>query len=198
MIKLLSSSFARLAGTLALSVTSAGCAAQPHACPATASAVDVDARASKPSAQPAPPPRPSERHVYRLDFVLRTEEAGTAPASTSFTLTLGEFERGEVMVGKNLPLPSAATAPPGTPSAVPPLGGRQDVGMKVVATCHVVGEDVLLEVSTELSAFEPPSGIRKMVSRGNALASPGKPALVTTLDVDHGRHELTVTATRLR
>lgn len=49
-----------------------------------------------------------------------------------------------------------------------------------------------------MSAFEPPTSVRKMVAKGNALATSGKSALVTTLEDDHKKYQLTVTPTKLR
>lgn len=56
----------------------------------------------------------------------------------------------------------------------------------------------LLDVSVEMSTFDPPTTIRKVVAKGNALASVGKPAQVLSLDDEHKRYQLTVTPTKLR
>ncbi len=136
------------------------------------------------------PPRDvgGTRPVYRFDFVL-TSSDGTSPAtSTAFTLNLQEFDRGEMMVGKNVPL----TLVP--PSTSPP---RQDVGLKVAVQWRAAGDDVLLDVSTEMSALEPPSSIRKVVAKGGALASAGKSTVVTTMDSDNKKYQLTVTPTKV-
>jgi hypothetical protein len=186
----------RIARAIALvAATAPACATAGHAQPLPPP--PSEASLARAAIAPPPPPAPPERRVYRLDFVLRSEEPGGAPTSTSFTLTLEERERGEVVVGKNVALATTTTTA-AAGATTPPPSARLDVGLKVVATLHALGDDVLLEVSTELSAYEAPSTVRKVVSKGNALAAPGKPALVTTLDVDRGRHELSVTATRLR
>lgn len=75
---------------------------------------------------------------------------------------------------------------------------RQDVGIKVAASFRMAGDDVDLEVSAEMSAFDPPTTIRKLVAKGNSLASAGKSALVTTIEDDHRKYQLTVTPTKLR
>lgn len=82
--------------------------------------------------------------------------------------------------------------------AAPSTAPRQDVGVKVLAHFKNVGDDVLLTVSNEMSAFDPPSTIRKTVMRGNALATPGKQSVVAILDDDHKRYQLAVTPTNLR
>ena len=181
-----------LAAALALSAAAIGCA-QPHrACAPTGDAQASTASAA-PSAAASPRVVSSDRHVYRLDFVLSTEDGAAAPSLLSFTVTLQELEKGEVSVGKNVALSSAgATSQATMPSA------RQDVGIKISTVCHTVGDDVLLEVSAEVSSFEPPTTVRRVVVRGDALAVPGKPTQVATLEEDHRRHQLTVTSTKLR
>ena len=136
-----------------------------------------------------------ERHVYRFDFVLTSDDRTTPPTSTAFTLVLQEQEKGEVVVGKNVALSTASAPGSGPPMAAP----RQDVGVKVAALFRMAGpDDVVLEVGSEMSAFDPPTSIRKMVAKGNALATSGKAALVTTLEDDHKKYQLTVTPTKLR
>ena len=100
------------------------------------------------------------------------------------------------MIGKNVSLSTAG--PPGSGPVM--ATARQDVGVKVAALFRAApgSDDVVLEVSTEMSAFEPPTTVRKVVARGNALATSGKSALVTTLDDDHKKYQLTVTPTKLR
>jgi hypothetical protein len=163
-----------------------GCAPQ-QACPPVASV-----------ATSSSPAKPTDRHVYRFDFVLSSAD-GTSPASsTSFTLNLQEYDKGEVVVGKNVAL-SPSPSPPGGPGQG--FGSaRQDVGVKVAASFRMAptGDDVILDVVTEMSTFEPPTTVRKMVMKGNAIASAGKSALVTTLDDDHKKLELRVTPTKLR
>ena len=133
-------------------------------------------------------------HVYKLDFVLTAKEGATA-TPTTFTLTLLEGNHGEVHIGKNVPL---ATAAPSTGAGAGLGGPRQDVGLKVRVQYRTVGDDVLLEVSTELSALEGGGSIRKVTAQGNALASAGKASPVVSLDEDKKHYELTVTPTKLR
>jgi hypothetical protein len=158
-----------------------------------------------PSSRATPPPSTAttagspagtERHVYRFDFVLTSIDGANPASSTSFTLNLEELHKGEMLIGKNVPLVSFPAAGGGSgPSLAAP---RQDVGMKIAAGFRTAGDDVVLDVDTEMSAFEPPSSVRKIVSKGSVLASSGKSALVTTLDNDNKRYQLTVTPTKLR
>ncbi len=197
-------SIASSAALLVVSVLSAaavGCAPQQACPPATTATQSSPATAVGHGALPT-----VDRHVYRFDFVLAASDGSTPPgAGTTFSLVLQEADKGEVVVGKNVSLaPSPASPPPPSPSGGPgPSFGsmaRQDVGTKVAASFRMTssGDDVILDVATELSAFDPPSSVRKMVMKGNAIATPGKPALVTTLDDDHKKLQLTVTATKLR
>jgi hypothetical protein len=176
---------------LVLSSAAFGCTPKQQAPPAVASPASVTA---PPSAASASHASFEQRHVYRFDFVLTANDGASPASSTSFTLNLQEGEKGEMIVGKNVPLSRATPTSSGPPSASP----RQDVGMKVVAMFRTAGDDVILDMNTEMSASEPPSSIRKLASKGNALASPGKPALVTTLESDNTRYQLTVTPTKLR
>jgi len=180
-----------------LSAAAVGCAPQQACPPATTATQSSPATAVGHGSLPT-----VDRHVYRFDFVLAAND-GSAPggAGTTFSLVLQEAEKGEVVVGRNV---SLATPPPPPPAGGPgpSIGStaRQDVGTKVAASFRMTssGDDVILDVATELSTFEPPTSVRKMVMKGNAIATPGKPALVTTLDDDHKKLQLTVTATRLR
>jgi hypothetical protein len=175
-----------LAALLALSSAGFGCVPL-QACPQAAPA------APAPSAA-APLPSAAERHVYRFDFVLTATDASGAPTTTAFTLNLEEADRGEVVIGKNV----ALSAPPaaGSPSVA---SARQDVGIKVAASFRMAGDDLLLDVITEMSAFDPSTlSIRKLVARGNSLASAGKSALVATIEEEHRKYQLTVTPTKLR
>jgi hypothetical protein len=194
-------SIASSAALLVVSVLSAaavGCAPQQACPPATTATQSSPATAIGHGSLPT-----VDRHVYRFDFVLAAND-GSAPGGggTTFSLVLQEAEKGEVVVGKNV---SLASSPPSSPPAGgpgPSFGSmaRQDVGTKVAASFRMTstGDDVILDVATELSTFEPPTSVRKMVMKGNAIATPGKPALVTTLDDDHKKLQLTVTATKLR
>jgi len=183
------SSITALAALLFVSSVAIGCMPQQTAPPA--SSAGVSPAGSTPTTA-ASPPR-SERHFYRFDFVVTANDGSAAPSSTSFTLNLQEGDKGEMTVGKNVPISPAPTSGSSTGAAP-----RQDVGVKVVAVFHSMGDDVLLDVAVEMSTFDPPSTIRKVVAKGNALASPGKPALVTTLEDDHKRYQLMVTPTKLR
>jgi hypothetical protein len=176
------------AALLVLSSLVDGCAPR-EACPPVASV-----------ATSSSPAKVTDRHVYRFDFVLSSADGTSPPSSTSFTLNLQEADKGEVVVGKNVAL---SPPPPPSPSGGPGQGfgsARQDVGVKVAASFRMAptGDDVILDVVTEMSTFEPPTTVRKMVMKGNAIASAGKPALVTTLDDDHKKLELRVTPTKLR
>ncbi len=170
----------------ALPLGAIGCAPQ-QVCPAVTTA--------------AAPHTAHDRPVYRFDFGLSTSDGtGAAPTTSSFTLSMMEGDKGEVHVGKNVALssPSVATSP-GSGAPMSTGGGpRQDVGLKVAAQFRAVGDEPLVDVSLEMSSFDPPSTIRKVVAKSDVLAVAGKPVLVTSLEEDHKRYQLTVTATRVR
>lgn len=177
-----------LAIALALSGALSGCAAHPLSTPpplssASAPASHADAKRSEPG------------HIYRLDFVVSSNNApdpNGAPGNGAFTMNLEERHRGEIMTGSNVAL---------TPNG----GARIDVGMKVKADYYMVGDDILLESNAELSAAESgqpgqPSTIHKVSASGEALVTPGRPTLVASADdpQGHSSYRLMVTATKLR
>lgn len=125
----------------------------------------------------------------RFDFALSATEGAAAPATTSFALTLQEGERGELLVGKNV---AVATGGPGNASV------RQDVGTRIHAQFHRVDEDVVLELSVELSAQEAGGTIRKIVFKGNGYPAMGKATPVMNVEEDKRRYQLTVTPTKVR
>lgn len=137
-----------------------------------------------------PPPSiahmPRERHVYRLDFVVTAGDPSKAPAPSKYTVNVEEERHAEIHVGANVPLGNGNV--------------RQDVGLRLHCELSTVGDDLLLHNDTELSAADAPPAIHKVSARGDALVSPGKPALVASLEepVSHTRYEVTVTATKLR
>lgn len=129
---------------------------------------------------------PVPQHVYRLDYSVSEVIAGKPAQTSSYTLVLEEHDLGKLELGKNL--------------ALYPSNARVDVGLRIDAHYTTIGDDVLLQTGVEVSAAENPSTIRKLLARGDALVSPGKPALVSSLDdpATHTRYEVTVTTTKLR
>ncbi len=186
------------AAVVGLSTTTLACVAQPPPLPAaTTSSAPAPPRVL--AASPSPPPSretvgergapPHHERMYRLDFVV-TSADGSASA---FSLGVAERRRGEIMIGKNVPL--SVAAPNG--STPPPSAPRQDVGLKISAEVAPNGDDIVVHVNVESSAFDPPSAIRKLVASADILATPGKPTSVIKLDDDHKHFEVTVLATPL-
>ena len=128
---------------------------------------------------------PEQRRVYRLDFVVSTTEASKPVASSTYTLNLEEQRSGELHLGSNVALSAQA---------------RQDVGLKIHCSFEMVGDDLLLHNATEMSSFEDPPSIRKIATSGDGVVTPGKLALIDSLEdpVSHRRYEVAVTATKLR
>ena len=126
-----------------------------------------------------------DRAVYRLDFELDTTEAGKPVTKTLFSLTLPEERAGEAIIGDNIPLPTGATT------------ARQNVGLHVNASFSVRGAELLLDVETELTERSTSSAYHRIATKGTALATPGKSAVVMSIDHDKVHTELTVTPTRL-
>jgi hypothetical protein len=128
------------------------------------------------------------RHVYRLDFVINETDGGKSSA-TNCTLIVEEKRMGEIKLGMNVPLPSQGGATQ-----------RADIGLLLRANVVAIGDDLLLDDDIEISGAKDASTFRKVVARGNALISQGKPALVASVEEPstHKRYEVKVTATKLR
>jgi hypothetical protein len=142
--------------------------------------------ATKPPVAAITPNRPeAPRSVYRLDFVLATTDA-SGTTNSAFTMNLEEQQHGSVMVRRNVPI-----GPPGSSSA------RQDVGIRVGANFRSVGEDILVQVESETSMSEPPT-VRKASTHSVVLAMVNRSSLISVVDDDHRRVQLSVTPTRLR
>ena len=180
-----SQSVAFVATCLVLSAAPVGCVAvyprAPIERPASASRV----AAAPPGTANTAPKDHEQRHVYRLDFVVSSNDPGKSVSSSSYTLNLDEEQSGEVRMGTNVPLSSQA---------------RMDVGLKLKASLTSIRDGLLLQSATEISSFEEPSTIRKITTNGVALLEPGRSALVASLEdpSSHKRFQVTATATKLR
>lgn len=160
----------------------------------------VAAPAGAASAATAPPPStagvhakpPQERHVYRLDVAVSTGEANKTLGG-AYVLHLEEERGSEIHTGANVAL-TTSNLPPGASAP------RQDVGLKLHFSYTLVGDDLLLHNSTEMSSADELPTIRKLAVHGDALVSPGKPAVVVSVEepAGHKRLQVTVTATKLR
>lgn len=139
------------------------------------------------AAAPGAPATLADRAIYHLDFELVTTEAGKPASMTTFALNLEEDHAGEVMIGDNIALAS------GSPNATV----RQNVGLRVGAHVQTRGAGVLVEVDSELTSMASGSSMHKLQTKDVALAAPGKKTVVSIVDHDHTRTQLSVTATRL-
>lgn len=142
----------------------------------------------------AAPPR--AHHVYRLDYSLSVTEPGKPAVTSGYVLNLEEGGHGMVNAGANIPLATGASSMPSP---------RQDVGFRLRTNLERAGSDLVLHNDVELSGAderaEPgPRAIHKIVANDDAVVTPGKPALVASVEelTSHARYEVTVTATRLR
>jgi hypothetical protein len=178
-----------IATCLAFALLTSGCATAPKIAPAPLTSATPPPQASRADHKYVP------GHVYRLDFVVSSNNAVSptaGPSGGTFTMNLEENRRGEITTGSNVAL-------------MPSGGSRIDVGMKVKAMFYTVGDDILIESDAELSSAESsapsqPSMIHKVSATGEALVSPGKPTLIASADdpQGHSHYQLTVTATKLR
>ena len=123
--------------------------------------------------------------LYRLDFELTTTQVGKPAATTAlFSINLDEHRQAEAMIGENVPLGGASAA-------------RQNVGIRVKASFEMYGSDLLLDIDTELTSLVASPTIHKIEARDVALATPGKKAVVASIDRDGVHTQLVVTPTKL-
>jgi hypothetical protein len=166
----------------------AGCAATGPSIVAEGAPSPQAAKLAPPSPAPAKRSEPAEPGpVYRLDFVVTSGDGAKPATSGTYTINLEENRSGDIHMGMNVPLTPTGSA-------------RQDVGIKLHCHFQRVGDDLLFHDNMEMSALEEPSTIRKISVNGNALISPGKPALVASAEdvATHRRYQVMVTATKLR
>jgi hypothetical protein len=142
-------------------------------------------------------PPAKAHHVYRLDYAVSVSEPGKAAVTSSYVLNVEEGNSGEVHAGANIPLVTSSS-----PSHASP---RQDVGVLLRCQLTRAGNDLLLHDTAELSSPElrdddGPGAIHKISANDDVVVTPGKPALVASVEepVSHARYEITVTATKLR
>lgn len=113
-------------------------------------------------------PGPAAHALYRLDFELVTTQAGKAAFTTaSFSLNLDEHRNAEAKIDD------------------------KNVGIKVKASFEMYGTDLLLDVETALASAH------RIETRDVALATPGKQAVVASIDHDGVHTQLLVTPTKL-
>ena len=158
---------------------------------AAASCLSIGCMASHPTPPPAQASHPpDDRHVYRVDFVVASADPGKPETSSSYTLNIEEQNRGEILVGANVPLtPQGQT--------------RQDVGLKIKVWVKPVGHDLVLADNVEMSSVDEgapaPVPIHKMTTEGEAVLRDGQPGLVASLeDPLHRRYRITASATLIR
>lgn len=132
-----------------------------------------------------------QRRVYRLEFSVASIDPRKPTSTSAHTMNLEESMTGEIRVGSNVPLTGH-----GGGAGV----ARQDVGLLIRGTFTPVGDDLLLENSFEMSSVDEGAAVRKIAMRGDAVVTPGKPALVGSAEdpMTHRRMEVTVVATKLR
>lgn len=137
----------------------------------------------------APPAAVAAQHpapLYRLDFVVATNEAGGASTRSTYTMNVEDRHAGQLHAGANVQLA--------------PGGPRQDVGIRIRCDLGAEGSDLVLHGETEVSALGANASVHKISVRGASLLKPGASAVIARLDEPstHAHYDVTVTATPLR
>ncbi|HEY4660348.1 MAG TPA: hypothetical protein VIG91_02530 [Terriglobales bacterium] len=137
---------------------------------------------------------------YRLDFTLSELEAGKKINTRHCSMNLTAGSANEIKIGTRVPVSTGA--------------GSQfqymDVGTNIWANLREVGNDLQLEVRSDLSSLDMSPArdhsnssapiVRQIQINGKTLLVTGKAITVGTIDDPNSNHEfqLEVTATRLR
>lgn len=149
------------------------------------------AEASKPADKPV--------SVYRLEFVFWELQDGKKINSRSYTMSVEDGDQGRIHVGNRIPYSS---------------GKDQfqffDVGINIRCGLRDHGNYILLQnTQIEISSIvkdESPSGgtpnpiVRQASSTSSAAITPGKPAVIASMDdvSSNRRYEVEVTATKVK
>jgi hypothetical protein len=147
---------------------------------------------SAPSTTSAKLAKRAAESVYRFDFVLTSTEGANPPSNVSFTLTLPEYDDGQVFVGQNTPL--VVTTADHEPVQ---SGPRTDIGTKVKARFETRGDAVLLSIALDATTSRPPT-LQKFSTDTRALAQAGRSTVIAHLTSDTRQFTLSVTPTKLR
>ncbi len=162
------------------------------------------AGSKKPGEDRATPSRanvPVEEHVadlgpiYRLDFTLSSNDAKSNVPEGTFTMNLQENEVGLLSTGRFVTLPANGGTEKASTSTT-----RTDVGLTLNESYRMVGGDLLVRSNAEFTGIEDAGVLRKLAARDEALVTPGKPTLVSSIDdaSSHKKYQVMVTATKLR
>ena len=147
---------------------------------------------------------------YRLEFSFSELEGGKAINTRHYSLDVTAGSGNELKIGTRVPV--STTAPQ---SGVNPLVNTQfqymDVGTKIAAYLRRSGDDLQLEVNSDISNLDiPPEHansanwrppvVRQISIRGATLLVTDKPILIGSMDDPNSNRQfqLEVTATKLR
>lgn len=149
-------------------------------------------KASNSVKQPATQKRkaPEERSVYRFDITISSvDSVKHLTTSSNHSLILEESTPGELRIGQNVPLTVSGN-----------VSARQDVGLLLRGIFNPVGQDLLMDLTVEMSSLEDGAAIRKTVIRSDALLSPNTPSVVSSTEdpTNHNTLAVTMSAAKLR
>ncbi len=133
--------------------------------------------------------------IYRLDFTLSSNDAKSNVPEGTFTMNLQENEVGVLSTGRVIAVPVSTASDKGGAATM-----RTDVGLSLNESYRMVGGDLLVRSSAEFSGVEDSGVLRKLAAKDEALVTPGKATLVSSIDdaSSHKKYQVLVTATKLR
>jgi len=157
----------------------------------------MEKEAGKPSENPKRDRDLEARQMYRLDFTLSSNDPKTTVPQGAFTMNLLEDQMGLLSTGRSVVLAAATTS---DKQGIGTGNARADVGLVLRESFRMVGDDLLMTSDTELSGVEDGGAIRKLSANDQALVTPGKSTLVSSIDdgTSHKHYQVMVTATKLR
>jgi hypothetical protein len=154
------------------------------------------------SAKPSQPQR--SVRPYRLDFSLNELEDGKHVNSRHYSMNLTAGSGDEIKIGTRVPVRT------GSEPAAANLFQYMDVGTKIWAQLREAGDDVQLEVRSEISNLDKVAGqesspalppiVRQIQLRGSTLLVVGKPIIIGSVDDPNSNRQfqLEVTVTKLK
>ncbi len=135
-------------------------------------------------------------HAYRVDFSVNELEDGKKINSRHYSMNLTSGERNQLKIGTRVPVASSQNT-----------SQYMDVGTSINCLLQDQGDEFVLYVRSDFSNFSTPNEqhssqpiVRQININGSALASPGRPAMIGSVDDPNSNREfqLEATVTRLK
>ena len=172
--------------------------------PSPVRAQDLNGTSDQTSSAKAPQQPQKAIRPYRLDFSLNELEDGKKINSRHYSMNLTAGSGDEIRIGTRVPVRT------GSDPVANNMLQYMDVGTKIWANLREAGDDVQLEVRSEISNLDRAPGhdsnpalppiVRQIQLRGSTLLVVGKPIIIGSVDDPNSNRQfqLEVTVTKLK